>query len=280
MINLIYRLKPKEKGSGLHAIYLQKTYANLFKSINFDEDQIPTKDRLWILHNPFFYNNSLISRKDDYSCLRQEFCSAVPGKHLTNGFSYLKRFYGKYHGFFPTIYQSHFKKNDNISIGYYARDCRSQSNAAFCDFVKSLPQGIPIMTMGQKECIKPKLASNPNWTHTYSNDIFWSRCSHYFYYRCSDEIDPFPHTLLEAIQSQHTIISPIDPRRDFSDGIDDLLSFIPFYTEFNDDVDSYSLNGLDASKYWMNIMENVVSNGFCPVEMPSHTFYDWFCRQS
>jgi hypothetical protein len=35
-----------------------------------------------------------------------------------------------------------------------------------------------------------------------------------------------PHTLLEAAQAGCRVISPKNPKRDFEDGIDDLLSVI------------------------------------------------------
>lgn len=151
---------------------------------------------------------------------------------MTNGFSYLKRHRSIYNYFLPTIYQSNFGISNEPSIGYYARDCRIQSNLEFIRFISYLPKGTKIVTMGTKELIEDKIPVHVEWFHTYDQDLFWKSCSHYFYYRCSDIEDPLPHTVLEAIQSGHRIISPKSKYRQFKDGIDDLLSCIKFDTEF------------------------------------------------
>ena len=100
-------------------------------------------------------------------------------------------------------------------------------------------------------------------------------CSHYFYYRCSDIEDPLPHTLLEAIQSKHRIISPKSKNRTFCDGIDDLLSCI----DYDDDFISYNIGEycelLDA-KNWKNFMNKISNDDFLinyPVNRP--TFKQW-----
>lgn len=265
MFNLVFKLKPKEGGSGQHAIFLSKTYPSLFKAVDYEKEDVnDLSNRVWILHNPMFYSRiKLVSRANDFNCCRSEFISMVPGKHLTNGFSYFKN--RPFDGWFPTIYQSNFQCSKTLCIGYYARAVRVQSNLAFIDFAKTLPNGFPIITMGTKELVEDALRKNKSWKHTYSNEEFWKSCSHYFYFRPSDEIDPFPHTLLEAIQSRHQIISPMNPSRSFKDGVDDLLSCIKFNQAFDIKNDSFELGEYCEAlsrDVWTPYLEEIVQTRF------------------
>lgn len=276
MHNLIYIMKPGYKGSGLHAQYLAESFPYNFKSYDLKLGNIPTRDRIWILHNPSFYDYPITARAHDISFVRENFCKAIPGKKMTNGFSYFKRYADQFDAWFPTIYQSNFNASQDICIGYYMRDCRQQSNYAFADFAEQC-KGIPIITMGQIESVPLKLRQNKKWRHTTDNQFFWSSCSHYFYYRCSDIEDPFPHTLLEAIQSNHRIISPIDIGRTHRDGIDDLLSFIEYDLQFDDSKEGSQCDALDASN-WSNIINFAEQNDFPLLPFSQKTLYDEFCK--
>lgn len=274
--NLIYVLKPEYKGSGMHAQYLANTYGDIFAACEFNQNAIPSRNRIWLLHNPFFYKWPITQRCNDVSFIRKTFTKLPFHKKFTNGFSYFKSSPKLFTGWFPTIYQSHFEANCNLGIGYYARDCRVQSNHAFADFACRYLKDIPIITMGQVEHIPSKLKQLKNWQHTTNNKIFWKSCSHYFYYRPSDIEDPFPHTLLEAIQSNHRIISPIDDRRRHQDGIDDLLSFISFDTTFEDGICAQHCDELDATA-WNNIIRHNIEQ-FDGLDVTGHSMYECFCK--
>ena len=263
MYNLIYVLKKHEFGSGLHALYLTQSYPELFNSYNYFTDSLPNNNKIWILHNPFFYkNNSLTAQKTDFVCVRHNYINCIVGKKIINGYSYYKYNYDKYYNWFPTIYQTYFEKNhNNDAIGYYIRDIRHQSNYAFINFIKTLPSNIKIITMGTKSLLQNELSQYKNWMHTYDNREFWKLTSHYYYYRCSDFIDPFPHTLLEAIQSNHRIISPISNKRNFVDGIDDLLSCIDFDIKFEPEKTGKPCKIL-TSDYWKKYMYQLISSNF------------------
>lgn len=194
---------------------------------------------------------------------------------MTNGFSYLKSHVGTFKYFLPDIYQTDFGIADEPSIGYYVRDCRIQSNNEFIKFLNGLQLGIKIVTMGTKELIQDKIPSHVEWFHTYDHHLFWKSCSHFFYYRCSDFQDPLPHTVLEAIQSKHRIISPINKNRNFKDGIDDLLSCVNFDETFKPDKRGEYCSHLDA-KNWNRFMYNIAEDGFkitYPINRPS--FRGW-----
>ena len=128
--------------------------------------------------------------------------------------------------------------------------------------------------------LKKHLNNNKNWHHTYSNKEFWRSCSHYFYYRPSTFEDPVPHTLLEAIQSGHRIISPKDDRRNFVDGIDDFLSCIKYDISFNENECGKKCKEL-TSFFWRSKLEFLVENSFNDSLTIKSTglLYDWICSQ-
>lgn len=207
---------------------------------------------------------------------RKEYASFFPGKKLVDGYSYYRKNIDKYQCWFPTIYQSNFEVNEFPSIGYYVRDIRVESNIAFIDFVKNIH--VPIITMGDKQCIENYLATNPNWRHTYDSKDFWKSCSHYFYYRCSNIEDTFPQNLLEAIQSKHRIISPKDIKRNFEDGIDDFLSCIDYDISFIPENNGKKCEILEASK-WINYIHELTSSKFIRHSIIyKGLLYDWICK--
>ena len=207
---------------------------------------------------------------------RKEFAKVFPGRKLVDGYSYYRSNIDKYQCWFPTIYQSNFEVNDVPSIGYYARDIRVQSNIAFVDFIKDL--NVPIITMGDKYCIEKYLWNNKNWRHTYNAEDFWKSCSHYFYYRCSDIEDTFPQNLLEAIQSKHRIISPIDINRAFKDGIDDFLSCIEYDETYIEDNKGQYCECLDAKK-WNSYIHELIETQFKRHSIIYNgLLYDWICK--
>lgn len=273
MKNLIYRLKPNEIGSGNVAIEMEKTFPDLFKAFNY-KLEIPKENKIWMLENPYFYKCSLTERLSDYWFIRQEFLNFFPVKALTRGYSYYKNYHHRYTSYFPTIYQSNYQVNEQPSIGYYIRSMRVESNLAFLDFIKNISIDIPIITMGTKECL-PELSNRINCEHTYDPSYFYKKCSHYFYFRCSDFNDPLPHTLLEAIQSKHRIISPLNPNRNHQDGIDDLLSFIDYDLVFNENKQGQYCDGLQANN-WKKYIESVIYSNFSkPCILYNKSLYDW-----
>lgn len=275
MFNLIYLLKDKEIGTGQVSINMEKTYPDLFKSYNIKDNDIPLENRIWQIQNPYLYKYNILNRANDYIFLRKPFSDFFIGKKITNGFSYLKMYRSSFKYFLPTIYQSNFKKSYTPAIGYYVRDCRIQSNIAFLNFISQIPKNIPIITMGTKELIQDKIPLDVEWYHTYDNNIFWKLCSHFFYYRCSDFQDPVPHTLLEAIQSQHRIISPVDYKRKFKDGIDDLLSCIEYDEQFKPYNIGEKCEYLESSN-WINFYKKISSNRFeINYSLNKDSFKEW-----
>lgn len=227
------------------------------------------------MQNPYLYDFSCVSRAHDYVFIRHGFANMFPGKKMTNGFSYLKKHRKIYNYFLPTIYQSDFGCGIEDCIGYYARDCRIQSNMHFGKFLETVPKGTKVVTMGTKEMIEDKIPFHVDWIHTYDNKKFWGMSTHYFYYRCSDIEDPLPHTLLEAIQSQHRVISPRNKNRNFKDGIDDLLSCIDYDETFVPNSVGPECEHLKASN-WERFMNHIAFNEFA-IDYPVNrrSFREW-----
>lgn len=257
-----------------------QTYQSLFNAIDFEHEPLPTGNRVWILHRPMFYKYSLTARADDINCVRMEHIKQVIGLKAMNGYSYYRDHLTSYDIWFPTIYDSSFGVNGMPSLGFYARDIRDQSTYAFIDFVEKLPKDIPIVTMGDIQLVQKHFASRSSWHHTYSNEDFWRSCSHYFYYRPSTFVDPVPHTLLEAIQSKHRIISPKDTNRTHHDGIDDFLSCLDSYDDrFIPDNIGNSCSCLTSS-VWKDYLEQLVESCFTlqPKTLSYGFLYDWICK--
>lgn len=278
--NLIYWLKPAQKGSGQTAQFMESCYPGLFKAVDYEYEGVPKSDRLWIMHNPLSFNFSRVERLfSDYMYIRREYCKMFPCHRLTNGYSYYTRHVESYQAWFPSIYQSHYGVNATPSVGYYARDIRPETNLAFIDFAAHLPVGTPIVTMGDKQFMEMHLHSNPFWKHTYDREEFFKSCSHYFYYRPSDIEDPLPHTLLEAIQSSHRIVSPKSQNRSFTDGIDDLLSFVEHDTAFDPSKRGSCPDILLDHARWQAYLSQTVAEKF-PRSNVIHgkLLYDWACK--
>lgn len=258
---------------------MSETYSDIFQSYDIASEAIPEKNRIWRIQNPYLYKYPISTRMKDVVMIRKNFCNMFPGYHIVDGYSYYRANVSKYQCWFPTIYQSHFSRNSIPSIGYYIRDCRRQSNLAFIDFVGKLHSDIPIVTMGDLGELKIQLSRFKNWQHTQDNDVFWKGCSHYFYYRCSDFEDPFPQSLLEAIQSQHRIISPKNPNRTFIDGIDDFLSCIEYDEEFVESNEGKHCQALDSST-WNSHIHCLVEEKFKRQSIIyKGLLYDWIAKK-
>lgn len=277
-VNLLYVLKKRTGGNGLTAKHLEKSYPELFKAVDAHDDELPEGTNVWILHKPTFYSETgHIANPTDFSMMRTEYCGKYPGIPTTNGWSYLNSSREKFKAFFPTIYDPGYSRLENdIAVGYYYRDMRVDSNIAWEHFVETLPKDVPLVTMGDYHCVFEHVYDGRNWIHTYDSSVMFSRTSHYFYYRPTDFIDPLPHTLLEAIQSGHRIISPKAEKRNFRDGIDDLLSclhgdydmrFIP--ENIGTKPESLSMD------VWRPLMEAIVGTGFRKPTYTRKLFVDW-----
>ena len=87
---------------------------------------------------------------------------------------------------------------------------------------------------------------------------FFSEITHYFYPTSKYFVDPFPHSLLEAVQTGKTIIIP-KIERDFKDGIDDIKDVINWYEEYNPIVGNTNKDQPLRAAVWKKFYEKVFS---------------------
>jgi hypothetical protein len=97
-----------------------------------------------------------------------------------------------------------------------------------------------------------------HYNHTNDNVQFFSEITHYFYPTSRYFIDPFPHSVLEAVQTGKTIIFP-KIERNFEDGIDDIKDVIKWNEKWNPIVDtSLNKNHPLKSKIWKNFYKKII----------------------
>ena len=170
-------------------------------------------------HNPFLYTNRKFkdSCLSDYVNAREEYLFGTIGIKTQSGFSYIKKRLEKYDCYFPTVTTFSVKiKPKTVCVGYYARSVRRDTNEEFIKFANTIPNEIPIIIMGEK------LPLQRTYEYTTDENIFFSKCTHYFYMKSLVQEDPWPHTLLQACQCGCTILMP-ETNRTWKDGIDDIL---------------------------------------------------------
>ena len=72
--------------------------------------------------------------------------------------------------------------------------------------------------------------------------------------------DPFPHSMVEAIQSECQIISPIISNRNHMDGVDDVLDCIQSHIEFDPDIyfdnSKTILNANNFKQFYQRVFDN------------------------
>jgi hypothetical protein len=95
-----------------------------------------------------------------------------------------------------------------------------------------------------------------NFTHTNDNTKFFSLISHYFYPTSKYFVDPFPHSVVEALQCKRQIIFP-KIERNFKDGIDDIKDVINWQEKFTPSIENKNKNHPFKAKIWKKFYQNV-----------------------
>lgn len=181
----------------------------------------------------------------------------------TNGFYYYSEHEDIKH-YIPFIPNLKPTKITEERYGFYYRPYLNPDACQwFVDNFKD--NDIPIMTMGvlPKPFIKRK-----NWKHTYNRNEFWSSISSYFYPISTKYIDPFPTSVVEAMQTGKVVIFPSLGVRNYKDGIDDcievyrygkdLFNFNNFVSYYNSVISNGMNNTIDRIKY-NNIVSYILS---------------------
>lgn len=200
-------------------------------------------------------NDIIFSRNDNLQRYRM-----ISNMSANNGFShYLSE---EYKFFIPTIFSFNLscKYINHIDpiIGIYIRP--GEANLLFAkliDFIKNLSFKIHIVVMGK--FINLSYMKNViSCYHTYDSVEFFNKITHFLYFKLDTFQDPFPHTLVEAVDCRKQIIIP-PCIRNFKDGADDIQTCIKYHHCLNiNEFDNSNtiLHGDNFISFYDRLLEN------------------------
>lgn len=257
--------------------FIKDTSVKNLKELNFKYNKLIFCNHA--LHNYTFPINFYTLKNINHICFTREFKTANLFNSATNGFSIYKK-YNTVKYFIPTILSSYTINNTNtpinITYGFYSRpDCVGDSLIYLYDYIKT-QKIFNLVTCGVRY---DKFKSIPqlNWTHTTNREEFFNSITHYIYPKSGNFIDPFPHTLLEAIQCGKQIISPKLNSRIHFDGVDDILQMIKYHNKISSttlyDNTNTILDFQKFNKFYINLINNDFIYNFDRNKYK--TFYDW-----
>jgi hypothetical protein len=193
--------------------------------------------------------------------LRSEYISPLYDNNCTNGFYYYKAD-NRFENYIPMITDFPIQENKvkQETLGFYVRkSITPDSFDWFVDFLSSLNRKVDVWVMGEEA---PEIEHHNNvlnYNHTYDNVQFFSSITHYFYPTSKYFTDPFPHSILEAVQAGCQIVLP-KIERTHKDGIDDLKDCIKWHEKFDPDkiLDNSDciLTASNFSKFYQKVFEN------------------------
>jgi len=182
-----------------------------------------------------------------------------------NGFYYTSARKIKHYIPFITDFKINKKNSSNIPcVGFYIRNWLTpDSFKCITDILKDIKQDVNIYTMGNN--IGSLNISNKHikqYTHTFNNIEFFKKVTHYIYPKSKQFQDPFPHTLIEAIQSDCQIICPEVFGRNHKDGIDDICEVTRHHNKLILDYKLDNINTIFSSKVFKKFFLKVFDNNF------------------
>jgi hypothetical protein len=202
--------------------------------------------------------NHLIYIRDEYNHSLFNSCS--------NGFYYYLD-HKSIKNYIPTMmpFDIESRRLTRPCLGFYERkDITMDSYKWFTDFLAECKHEIDVYLMGNPpysdftkrfDCVQ-------NFNHTYDNERFFSSISHYVFPASKIYVDPFPNTILEAVQTGKQLIIPTIPDRSHRDGVDDIKECVKYHTTFNPDVYYDNSNTMLKSENFDKFLKNVLENDF------------------
>ena len=178
----------------------------------------------------------------------------------TNGFYYYKQ-HKNITNYVPMI--TNFPEAshpENICLGFYVRKWLTpDSFDRFVNILDDLKTKYDLCIMGDNNYQLESHKNVASFKHTNDNKEFFSSITHYFYPTSRYFVDPFPHSVLEAVQTGKQVIFP-KIERSHKDGIDDIKDCIKWHEKFEPektlDNRGQPLNSSTFKKYYQNIFEN------------------------
>lgn len=249
--------------------------------------ELPASDKYIFLHQAtdrysFAFNIATVLKLPHVVYTRKPFEMKLFNS-ASNGFSFYKN--TKAHkNFIPQItdFKASAAKVDEIVIGFYERVNITPDAVRYLQYeIDNSKFPINLVTCGLNTHHFTGIKSH---YHTYDNEDFFSRITHYYFPQSAEFVDPFPNTLLEAIQTGKQIICPTIQGRRHVDGIDDLLLFIQYHVKLDDafsgkfyDNSNHGLTENNFRAFYARVLEAGFSN-FVPYD-EYKTFYDWCCKE-
>ena len=247
---------------------------------NYQKESENYKKLIFTLQAPHLYNTKfsfLTLRPLNHLIYIRKESNNIFFNSASNGFNYYKNNDQKH--FIPMITDFNtIDKVEDVCIGYYSRvHVNPDVQEYFIDFLSNLPYKINLCTMGDNVYNFSQLPSVNKWFFTNENTNFFSRITHYIYPMSETFIDPFPNSILEAVQCGKQIVLPKLPKRCHIDGVEDLMSCIQYHDNLN--LNKYYDNS-DCClnfKSFRSFYDRILNNDFENIldREKYKTFYDW-----
>lgn len=182
----------------------------------------------------------------------------------SNGFHYFRRNNKiKYFAPFVTDFFVEPVKKEKPCIGFYIRKHVTYDSYLFItEFLKNSFYNFDIYVMGDNSAHFANFNCVDNYYHTYDNKEFFQNITHYYYPCSATFTDPFPNSVLEAIQNNKQIIFPMLPNRRHVDGIDDLKDCIKWHSDYNPDKELDNSDNILLSKNFDKFYFELFNNDF------------------
>lgn len=229
-----------------------------YRKLIFVTQKISMYDVKWSIASLRSTNHTFFLRGQEYPSLFNS-CS--------NGFHYYRQ-YDKIKNFIPfvTDFQVDSTPKDIPCVGFYLRRLLvKDSHRYIYEFLENCKHKIDLYIMGG-EFISPERLKTfkcvNSYKHTTDKKEFFGNITHYIYPMSKEFQDPFPNTVLEAVQNNKQIILPMIPGRNHKDGIDDIQDCIKYHTEFNPDVFYDNSDCILKHKYFRKFYLNLFENDF------------------
>lgn len=279
MIGLVSKKYPKlRRGAYTKAVTLSSLFPDYFKSLEIASVPSVSTARdsytklVFFTQTPFMYKtkyNQALQHKNDLVFIRPEYNLAWFNS-TTNGFSVYKETNIKQ--FHPIVVSDQYNclKKDTLVVGVYFRpDIVSDSFDMLVRFLAK--QKVHLVVMGSHLGINhPNILS---YKHTNNPKEFFSSITHYYMPMSTKARDPWPNTLVEAVNSGAQII--IDRvNRPFKDGIDDIMSCIEYHTELTNTYYNNQESVLMMSN-WLAYYQYLAVNNFEYRTREYKTSRDW-----
>lgn len=217
--------------------------------------------------------------------IRKEFHPIMFNNAASNGFYYAYDDANIEH-YIPFIYNFQVEKTSKIEnipvVGFYIRPVIVPDSFRYAiEFAKNVKNKIKLMVLGDCKYNFDKFPNIVDFEQTYDNHYFFSKISHYIYPKSAWFQDPFPNSLLEAVQCNKQIILPSISGRKHRDGIDDIAEIINYHKEFNPDKEFDNNSCVLNIKYFKKFYHKLFSNNFeCKLDRNKYTcFSDWLQKE-